>query len=246
MARIEKFQFHRSFDSDGAEITAAAVPAAVPETPPEPEVPPEPTFTLGELQEQLDAVRRDTRAKAYEEGRAAGRDQAETEAQKALTEALVRLDATLRGVIAADQAAREERRENTVRIAVAIVQRMLPTWMKRHGLAEVEATVAQVLGELAGEPKLTLRLHQDMFGPVRDRIATLAARHGFAGTLNMVPDPDCAPTDCFASWGEGGIERDANRMWEEIHRITGNLLGDVDIRLQAPPAPAAPHSPTPQ
>ena len=216
---IQKFGFGKSFDLD--EVEAKPV-APVVEAPPEP--PPEPTFKLAEVQEQVAAAVRDARQQALEEGRAAGRAEAETAAAKTLSDALARVDVGLQNLLRAEEASREERRQDTRRLALGIVQKMMPLWAARHGVAELEATLAQFLAELAGEASLTIRVHESMAGPLGERIATIAARHGFTGAVNLLGDPEIAMTDCFVTWADGGIERDTTRLWEDINRIAGNVL----------------------
>jgi flagellar assembly protein FliH len=216
---IKKFGFGKSFDIDDVEAKPVA---PVVEAPPEP--PPEPTFKLSEVQEQVAAAVRDARQQGLEEGKIAGRAEAETAAARAMTEAIARVDVGLQNLLRAEQSSREERRQDTKRLALGIVQKMMPAWAARHGVAELETTLAQFLSELAGEASLTIRVHDSMAGPVGERIATIAARHGFTGQINLVGDPEAAPTDCFVTWADGGIERDTARLWGDINRIAGNLL----------------------
>ena len=227
---IQKFSFGKSFDLDDVEVKPAA-PAV--EAPPEP--PPEPTFKLAEVQEQVAAAVRDARQQALEEGKAAGRAEAETAAARALTEALAQVDIGLQNLLRAEEASREERRQDTKRLAFAIVQKMMPVWAGRHGLAEIETTLAQFLAELAGEASLTIRVHESMAGHLGERITTIAARHGFTGSVNLLGDPEIAMTDCFVAWADGGIERDTARLWDDINRIAGNLLEGA--ALTPTPAP---------
>lgn len=216
---IQKFGFGKSFDLDEVEAKPAA---PVVEAPPEP--PPEPTFKLSEVQEQVAAAVRDARQQGIEEGKIAGRAEAETAAAKALTEAVARIDVGLQNLIKVEQASREARRQDTMRLALGIVQKMMPVWAARHGATEIETTLAQFLSELAGEASLTIRLHEGIAGQVGERIATIAARHGFTGSVNLVGDPEIGLTDCFVTWADGGIERDTARLWDDINRIAGNLL----------------------
>lgn len=225
MGTIQKFLFEESFD-DGRSPPHAAEPEPVAEPSPPPP-PPEPTFTLAELQARIADAERTARAKAFEEGRAQGRQEAETADQRALAEALRNAEAELKSLVAAEQAAREVRAGNTVRMALSIVRKLFPAYVRAHGQAEVEATVAHFLAELLDEPKLVIRVHESRLEGMRAGIGAIAERQGFAGTISVLSDPRLGPLDVRADWGEGGAERDVTAIWTDIERIAGDLLAGL-------------------
>jgi len=225
MSNIHKFLFDLSFDpNDGRpppEAAAAPPPEPEPEAPPEPPPPPpEPTFTLAELQQQVAMARQ----QGMEAGRAEGRKQAEVDAERALADALNRIDAHLVQLINAEAQGRAKRAEDTVRLSLALVRKLFPAYVRRHGLAEVEGTIAAFLTELSDEPKLIFRVHEIWLDQLKDKVEGMAARHGFAGTVTVIADPRCGELDCRADWGDGGAERDVRALLAEIDRIAGGVL----------------------
>lgn len=223
MGTIQKFLFEESFD-DGRSPLRPEEMEPEPAGPAEPEPPPEPTFTLAELREQIAAAEQAARAQGFEEGRVKGRQEAETADQRALAEALRTVEADLKALVAAEQAARALRAENTVRMVLSIVRKLFPAYVRTHGQAEVEATVAHFLTELLDEPKLVIRVHESRLDALRDRIDDMAGRLGFAGNVGVLADPRLGPLDVRAEWGDGGAERDATAIWTDIERIAGDLL----------------------
>jgi len=228
MSTIHRFMFDNSFDDgQGPPATPPEPELVEPEPPPEPPPPPpEPTFTLSEVQEQVRAAAEQTRQQAYEEGRQAGRQEVETQAAHALTEALNRVDAHLQHLIQAEQQSRALRAENTRRIALAIVRKLFPAYVRRHGQAEVEAVIAAFLTELSDETKLIIRVHENWLDTMRGHIEGMAQRLGFAGHVTLLADPRLGDLDVRVDWGDGGAERDATALWTEIERIAGDLLRD--------------------
>lgn len=226
MSTIHKFIFDRSFDdgrspprhdamAEQEEIDAAAEAEAPP---------PEPTFTKTELDALLAAARAEAYGQGFAEGQEKGRADAETEAQTALTGALERVEADLGRLIAAEEAARAARQENTMRLVLAIVRKLMPAYVAQHGAAEVEAAVTAFLTELVDEVKLVIRVHEKWLDSLRDRIEDMAARHGFAGQVSVLADPRLGELDVKADWGDGGAERDPQALWAEVERIAGDLL----------------------
>ncbi|QJE72554.1 hypothetical protein HHL28_05090 [Aerophototrophica crusticola] len=174
----------------------------------------------------MEQAQRDAHAAGVEEGRALGRAEADREADKALADALGRVEQQLAALVRAQQAELALRRENTPRIALSVVRKLFPAFVRRHGLAEVEAVVAGFLEELAEEPKLVIKVHEAWLDRLRERIDALAARHGFPGTVTVLADHRLGELDVKADWGAGGAERDATSLWREIERLAGDLLAD--------------------
>lgn len=224
MATIQRFLFDTSFDDGTARAVKPEPEPAKPPPPPPP--PPEPTFTVAQVREQVAQAQQAAHAAGVAEGRAQGRAEADREADKALADALDRVERQLSALVAAQQAELALRRENTPRIALAVVRKLFPAYVRRHGLAEVEAVVAGFLEELAEEPKLVIKVHEAWLDRLRERIDALAARHGFPGTVTVLADPRLGELDVKADWGAGGAERDATALWREVERLAGDLLAD--------------------
>lgn len=236
---IQKFLFEHSFDDGRSPARYEEEPEEM--EPAEPEPPPEPTFTLTELREQLAAAEQAAHAMGFAEGRAKGKEEAETEDQRALAAALEAVDANLKTLIGGMLAARQQRAENTVRMALSIVRKLFPLYVRTQGEAEVESTVAHFLTELAEESKLIIRVHESRLDSLRGKIEPMAERQGFAGTLSVLADPRLGPLDVRADWGDGGAERDVTAIWLEIERIAGDVIagfpdGPATTRSAAPVA----------
>lgn len=225
MATIQKFLFEADFDGDGLTRPAAAEPEPEPEPEPPPPPPP-PSFSEEQLAQAVQKAQAEARAVALEEGRAQGRAQAETAAQQALTQALNAVNASLSPLVTQQKAEMDLRRQNTNRLTLAIIRKLWPGMVERHGLAEVEGAIALFLEELAEEPKLVFRVHERWLTAMQERIGDIAQRHGFAGQVTVLTDPKLGEMDVKADWAAGGAERDTGALWAAVERIAGNGLAD--------------------
>ncbi|ASG20926.1 FliH/SctL family protein [Nitrospirillum viridazoti] len=224
MTNIRRFLFDNSFDPEGRRVEVPEeqlppVPELPPEPPPPPPPPPEPTFSLADLQQQVRMAREAAYAQGHAEGMQAGADQSAL----ALANVLAQLQGSVGQLIQAETHGRALRAQNTIRMALAIVRKLFPAMVKRHGLVEVEASVNAFLAELSDEPRLLVRVHENWLAPIKEKIEDMAARQGFAGSVAVVADPRAGELDCKADWGDGGAERDVAALWAEIDRIAGNL-----------------------
>jgi flagellar assembly protein FliH len=218
---VHKFLFDVSFDVD--EQAAARRQKAKEAAPPPP--PPPPTFSTEELEK--------ARTKAYAEGRKAGqaagcqqgRSEAEGEMQAAATDALVRLADGVGQLVADRDDVNAGRTAQPLRIALAVIGKLLPSLVRRHGAQELEDFITACLSEAVDEPRLAIRINEGLMATLRPRIEEMAAQRGFAGRLIILGDPGVAPADARIEWAEGGAERNTNQLLAEITATAERMLG---------------------
>lgn len=204
MTSTQKFLFDTSFDPP--EETAQPAPAATPRQPPEP------TFTRAELDAARDAGIAEGRAAAFAE--AAGGIE-----QRAAT-ALSVIAAEVQKVMGERAALAVEVQRDALVLVRTIVRKLAPALCRKDPLAEIEALVAEILRDAIDEPRLVLRVADDLFDAVQARLAPLAEAAGFAGKLVLLADGALLLGDCRIEWADGGTERNTRR-----------LLGDIDAAL---------------
>ena len=221
MTTIQKFLFDISFDTEDSPEGRRRKKAEEQELPP----PPPPTFSEEELAQ--------TRAKAYAEGEAAGhakgyeqgRSEAEGELQAALTDAMVRLADGVEQMMADRDDLNAERTGQPKLIARAIVAKLLPAMVRRHGTQELEEFIATCLTEAIDEPRLLVRVNGGLEGEVRARVEELASQRGFTGRLIVQSDPAFGPSDARIEWADGGAERSTRQLLADIEQTADRMLG---------------------
>ena len=247
-AAVHKFLFETSFDPDdmkrAREVKArqaqeAAQAAKLAEQKMAAEPPPPPPadrFTEDDL----------TAAKAtgYAEGEAAGRQAAQNSIDKRLAEVLSQIPQQLPGLIEAQKRADADLTKASVEIVMTIARKLLPELARRRGLAEIEAVVRACLADLMLEPRLVIRVADEMLDMVRARVDKMVADLGYEGAIVCMADPALGPADCRVDWADGGAERVSQRLWDEIDQTIGRfftypgdtveIIGDV-----APPRQVA-------
>lgn len=228
MATIQKFLFEEDFEDPAANAAASQpVDPALAEPPPPPSPPPPPpppTFSLEDLQRQVQLAKEQARNQALTEGRAQGKEQAEIAAQQELSAALRATESALKQLLAVQNAETQARRDNTTRLVLAIMRKLWPGLVEHQGLSEIEGVIAAFLAELAEEPKLVFRVNERWFDELRGRIADMAMRHGFGGQVNVLADPKLGEMDIKVDWAAGGAEREVGKLWADIERLAGDVL----------------------
>jgi flagellar assembly protein FliH len=218
MTTVHKFLFDVSFDTD-------APPSRRPKVEEPPPPPPPPTFSEAELE----AVRNKARAEGLAEGKAEGfrqgRAKAEGEIHGALAKALTKLAAVVEDLLADRDALNADRTGQPLQIAMAMVGKLLPGLIARHGPEELEEFLTGCLTEAVDEPRLVIKVNEDLAEEMRSRIEELAAERGFAGRLVVIGDAGYGPSDARIEWANGGAERNTAQLLADIEQTAERLLG---------------------
>lgn len=204
MTAIRKFLFDTSFD-----LYRPPMPAEVEEEPePEPE---EPSFSA----EELEATRRE----AFEAGRAEGNGEAMAGIEQNLSTSLEAVRAQLDALIAHQRQGAETRRAEAMEVALEALGTLFPCLQKNFGFAEIEAAIGEALRRLEVEPRVVIRVTDEMIDPLRERLPDLAEGNGFDGKLVLVPDGELNQGSVRIEWASGGAECDSARVWQELQTL---------------------------
>jgi flagellar assembly protein FliH len=187
----------------------------------------EETFTRGELDE--------ARHIAYTEGRGVGLAEATAAAATKAATALEAIAAALPAFMASqDERAAEIQRQAIAALRV-VIAKALPAYAAREPLAEIEALAGKCLMEAIDEPRVVLRVANEIYEPMRERIDALAATSGYGGRIVLLGDDALSGGDIRIEWADGGAER---RLAEQMNEIDAALA-----RIADPSATPTPPSP---
>lgn len=212
MSAASRFLFDTRFD-----VAKGATPPA----------PPRKSFTPAEL----DAAK----AAAHQAGLAAGRAAATKEVEARIATAIETLVRDLDGALAAIMASHETQGREGVMAAAEMVRRLFPAFAARAEFAELEALLADCLARLADEPRVVLRLADGLVEAFKPRLDGLLARSSYAGRVVLLGDPALGEGQARIEWADGGVERDAPRVWAEIDQILQQHVAGLAMPDATPP-----------
>ena len=212
MATAKKFLFDISFDALEDKDAPPASPVE--------------SFTRAEL----DAAR--------EAGYAEGRKRALAEAAEAAAAksagALAALTENLPALIAAEDRRASEMQRDAIAALRAIIAKVVPACAARAPLAEIESLAGACLAEAIDEPRIVLRVANEVYDTVRERIDAIAAGAGYSGRIVLLAEESFSWGDARVEWADGGAER---RLADQLNQIDAALA-----RIAAPLSPPAPIS----
>jgi flagellar assembly protein FliH len=105
-------------------------------------------------------------------------------------------------------------KQDMVQLAYAIASKLAPALMQQHPLKEVETLIEDCLATASQEPRLVVRVSEQLLDPVNDRIEDLKAATGFPGDVVLIGESTLGAQDCRVEWPDGG----SDRKYEMIHR----------------------------
>jgi flagellar assembly protein FliH len=189
-----------------------------------PPAPPPPMFTEAEMQGACDIARR----KGEEAGVARGRNEAVAAFDKQVAATLGTI-AQQTAAIAKSIAAEAQAAGKSVDLALAIVRKLHPALVERQGLAEIESVLSQCLESLKQEPRLVAYVHSARLDALQERLTQLSASSGFDGRVVLIGDDAMGESDCRVEWADGGVEREAGRIWRAVEDALARYIA-VDDR----------------
>ncbi len=232
MSGIQKFLFETDFDGDSP---ATQRRAKSKEPPPPPPPPPPPTFSG----EELEQARKAAFAKGHHAGKVEGHNEgfakASSEIQATLADATIRLADGIEQMMADRDDLNAGRTGQPLKIALAILSKLLPVTMEQHGQAELETFIISCLTEAVDEPRLSIKVGASVLQHMRPRIEELAKQRGFAGRLIILGDPKLGASDASIEWAEGGAERNTETLLADLVSVAEKMLGGAGLD-QPPPA----------
>jgi len=221
MAGYPRFLFDTSFDPEQEKAAREAELAAEREA--AEAKPPPPTFSEAELEA--------ARAEGLAAGREAGRQEALQSCEQRSSELLATLTQQLDGLVAERAAMAEEAEKTATTMALAIVRKLFPRLAESQTMPEIEAIVIGCLERLRGEPRIVIRVTDDVLDLLSEQLTALTNRDGFEGKVVLLSDESLAADSVKVEWADGGAERESAKTWAEIDKIIGRCFGeDVPAR----------------
>lgn len=172
--------------------------------------------------EQIEKLRQEVeraRTDAYAQGQKAGYAQAQTEQEAAISAALNQISKSLEGLFAARDTVTKSVTGEATALAHTIGTAFAKNLMQRHPLSEIEELVRECLHLCIGEARIVVRVSAQMLEPLQQRIEVLTHTAAYPGKVILIADDRLNGLDCLVEWPDGGIERRAATLENEIHSI---------------------------
>jgi flagellar assembly protein FliH len=170
----------------------------------------QPTFGEGDL-----AAARES---GYQQGLVEGRAAAQGDINQRQSDFLQRVERLMQRLAEDVWKVYTEQKQTASDIAITIVRKLLPNYVKLHGMQEMTTAIEASVAEMINEPRLVLRVPDVQFDYMSKEINAIAGKLGYGGKIITLADPNLGEHDCRLEWADGGMERNLNYTWSEIER----------------------------
>ncbi len=227
---VTKFLFDLSFDEEarGGENVEAAQ-AEEPEIPPPP---PEPTFSEADLNA--------ARSQAFEEGHAAGLNEAGAGIEQRASAALEAVAANLALLGGQQEEANRKALKDLIALNKRILEMLIPAYLERHGADEIDALVHNCLTRVLDPGETVIEIPANFAEALEPRLRETATQAGFAGSLDIRPAQDLTAGDVRLAWQNGGAARLGEELWTEISEAVDRAIHSLGGADAPQPAAAEP------
>lgn len=234
MTTIRKYMFDTAiFDPPLEEVEETDAADA---KPPEPVEPPPPSATMDEVQR--------ARREAFDMGKQAALEEAEFQHQQANATALSHVASVADHFLAREIDAYLSLERDIVAVAIGIAKRLFPTLAERGTLDELRTLADTHLSSLQRDRQITIALPTGTREEITSDLREVLASRGLEESVRLIEDPALEPSDCRISWGDGGVERLTERVWEAVEDAAARALAATREAADAANVASAGDEPT--
>lgn len=167
------------------------------------------------------------RQAAYVEGLEAGRAEVHADIAERVAQATTAMAAATAALINERETRMDQMREDAVTVAHTIARTLAPALAARQPLAEIEGMVRECLAFCYAEPRLVVRVSEDLVTPMKERVDRIALEQNFPGQIILLGDDRLGGDHCRVEWADGGAERNAAAMQAQVDRLVKRHLASM-------------------
>lgn len=117
--------------------------------------------------------------------------------------------------------------KETAKLAHAITAKLAPALVSNTPLAEIELLVDQCLKNSPLEPRLVIRVDENMLPHLEMKIEQMKNKAGYSGQVVLIAEELSHIGDCRVEWADGGAERDFEGLLKTIDQT-------IELFLESP------------
>ncbi|PJB69582.1 MAG: flagellar protein FlbE [Alphaproteobacteria bacterium CG_4_9_14_3_um_filter_47_13] len=183
-----------------------------------PEEPPPPTFSEAELEA--------ARKQGFEQGRTKALAEAEASREKFIAGLLDIISQKFQTLFSSESSRESRYESEAVTLANAIFKKLFPALNEKEGLAEIEQIILSTLKNRRELPGIFIEIHTDYVEAIEKRLATITGDLKESGKITIIGKDNLRAGDCHMTWKDGGANRLADALAEEIHSHLEHMLAD--------------------
>lgn len=171
---------------------------------------------------------------AFEEGKIQGAADAQQSIEKNCELILENVNNSLESVMARHDEQVASMEKNATTLVMAIVRKLAPAIVAETPLKEIESLVQECMRNNPLEPRMVIRVDEQMLPLLRRKIDTLQTTCDYHGQIVLISEPMTNISDCRVEWIDGGAERDFEGLMKSIEETVNIFLNAPHSEENAP------------
>ncbi|WP_421781103.1 hypothetical protein [Kiloniella litopenaei] len=170
---------------------------------------------------------------AYAEGFAAGQIDAQNHADETanaqISQSINQITQQLQVLQTAQQSQVQDLQSVSMEVVLTAIKKLFPSLVDNTSLDEIILVFRECLDRLPQEPRLVIRVSDTTLDDVQEKLEQVAKQSGFNGHLVFLSEPGMMAGDVRVEWAEGGAERTATELLEEIETIINRAITNFSL-----------------
>lgn len=166
--------------------------------------------------ERLVQQAEDARKEALAQGIAEGRAQALQEIENATKDAILQLNQSAQALLDQRQTLESSLKQEMVHLAYAISSKLAGALIRTKPTAEVQALIEDCLATVSREPRLVVRVSENISDSIAKQLDAMKNATSFAGDIVLLGESNMGDLDCRVEWPDGGSERKQDALQHQI------------------------------
>ncbi len=177
---------------------------------------------------RVQSAREEGYKNGHQEGHAAGKQEGITEKNREIeslaTQTQKSITAQLTDIATRQEKILNDHMHSSLAAAMITLKALFPGFVRKHGVAEVEALILQCLERVLDEPRVLIRVHPEVASLLSERMGAIAERVGYGGKVRVIDRDDMALDECKIEWKDGLAERNSARTWQDVEEILARYI----------------------
>lgn len=107
-------------------------------------------------------------------------------------------------------------KQEMVHLAYAIASKLSSALIRTKPTAEVQALIEDCLATVSREPRLVVRVSENISEMIASQLDAMKNATSFAGEIVLIGEPQMGDLDCRVEWPDGGTERKQDVVSHQI------------------------------
>ncbi|MGK2870796.1 MAG: hypothetical protein ACSLFL_00905 [Alphaproteobacteria bacterium] len=115
-------------------------------------------------------------------------------------------------------------RGHSAELALLIAKKLASALIAEKPTAEVEKLFLSCVANLNAEPRIVIRVSEELVDILKEKIDHMARKTGYPGRVVLIGDPDSRPAECQIEWADGGVTYRSSQQLELIDQMIAEYV----------------------